>query len=117
MTGIQVFEGDGTASVAQKYRRPVWFTKVLLEEYAKDNPLASKQLTYGVVVNLMSLIDERTDTPGDLARNIMAAVANLRYAIKGTYRGSDHPLRQMACVAENEWKVAIETPDPPLPWG
>lgn len=99
---IQVYEGDGSQTFADQYKKPIWYTEVMIEILQRDG--------YRDAVGGWSITSLRKAIQrGDLI-SVVSDLNGIQQNVKAQFRDPTGDPRQSAMVACQEWKIALESP-------
>ncbi len=96
---IQVYDGDGSQTFANRYERPMWYTEVLFDHLAKHDGLGRYRDT--IEFYRKSIARENADRA---AFNVL----EIRNTVRVRYRDQMHDCRVAAMTADQQWLMATD---------
>lgn len=96
---IQVFEGDGTQTFADEFKKPIWYTEVMIDILKRDG--------YNDHAGGWNLSTLRKAMLDGNRKDILWMIHSIREDVKAQFRDPTGDPRQSAMVADHEWRLAL----------
>lgn len=96
---VQVYEGEGTQTFADQFKKQIWYTEVMIDILKRDG--------YKDSVGGWSLTSLRKAIQMGDRTSVLSDIGSIRQNVKAQFRDPLGDPRQSAMVAHQEWKIAF----------